>query len=190
MKEAKRLAVHGESPTLAGAALGRRIVAVPAVRIVHVGSGGKDSLGSAQQHHGQVVVFGHAIQAAADGLAHAGVVGVALPGIVQRNRRDSPVGIDLEEHAIVRSAGGSHVAGSFRRLPNLNPVSFSGGDAKVWTSPVQSTSSPRSSRAVDVIPRSTCDRRMSKRSSVSTGVGRRKVTASDRVLPERPVVQL
>ena len=75
---------------------------------------------------------------------------------------------------------------SFRRLPNLNPDSLSGGDATVLTSPVQSTSSSSSSRAVEVMPRSTCDRAMSNRSSVNTGVGRRNVTVSDRVLPDKP----
>ena len=103
--EAERLAVDREPPTLAGSALLGFFVfaafAVPAVGVVHIRAGAEDSLGSTQQHHGDVVVLGDLIQAPADGLAHRSVVGVALLGIVEGDRRDPLVRIDVEQHAIV-----------------------------------------------------------------------------------------
>jgi len=77
-----------------------------------------------------------------------------------------------------------------RRLPNWKPISLAGSDATVLNSPMHSTSSLNSSRVVDVTLPSSSDRSMSKRSSVRIGVGRRKVTVGERVLPVRLAAQL
>jgi hypothetical protein len=101
--EAERLAVHCQTPPLTRAALRRFVVAlaIPAVRVVHVRAGAEHSLGATQQHHGDVVVFGDAIQVARDGVTHRRVVRIALAWVVQRDGRDPLLGIHIEEHAIV-----------------------------------------------------------------------------------------
>ena len=108
--EAKGLAVHSESATLAGPALRGLLagavfcsLAVPPVRVVHVRTGREDALRPAQHHHGMSSSSATTSRYRDPRVAHRRVIRVALLGIVERDRRDSSIGIDLEQHAIVGS---------------------------------------------------------------------------------------
>lgn len=79
----------------------RALIAVPAVGVVHVRPGAENPVRSTQQHHGEIVVFGYPVQAAGEGVTHGGVVGVALFGVVQRDRGDAFFGFDFEQHPII-----------------------------------------------------------------------------------------
>ena len=78
--EAERLAVHREPSALAGprsgrtSFTGRRVagtpLAVPAVGVVHVGTGAEHSVCPTQQHHGEIVIIRDAIQTPGNGFAH------------------------------------------------------------------------------------------------------------------------
>jgi len=143
--EAERAAVDGEAATLAGPALGRRLLAllaVPAVGVVHVGSGTEHAVGTSEQHHDDVIIVGRPVQEAGDRIPHGGIIGVAPARVVQRDGGDPPVGVDVEEHPVVGAIAHRCVSLPGRRRPNRLALTCSGGIAAVETSPVHSSSPP------------------------------------------------
>ena len=92
--EAEGLAVDAEATTLAGPPV-VRVVAVPRVRVGHVGAGAEHAVGAAQDHDLDVVVGGDLVEVRAHGAPHRRVVRVATVRVVDRESRDVRLGIAL-----------------------------------------------------------------------------------------------
>ena len=90
--EGEALAVDAETTTLARpAAVG--VVAVPRVRVGHVGAGAEHAVDAAQDHDLDVVVGREVVEVRAHGATHRRVVRVAPVGVVDRDPRDVRLGI-------------------------------------------------------------------------------------------------
>ena len=97
MVEGEALAVDAEAPALARPA--GLAVAVPGVRVLHVGAGAEHAAGAAQDHDLDVVVGRELVEVGAHLLAHRRVVRVAPLGVVDRDPRHVRGPIDVEHNA-------------------------------------------------------------------------------------------
>jgi hypothetical protein len=85
----------------------RRAVAVPGVRVVHVGAGAEHATFAAQEHHLDVVVVGELLEMRAQLLAHRGVVGVLALRVVEGDARDGGSVLPLDVHSTVAHSAAS-----------------------------------------------------------------------------------
>ena len=99
--EGEALAVDAEPAALAGATV-VRVVAVPRVRVGHVGTGAEHAAGAAQDHHLDVVVDRELVEVRTHGAPHRRVVRVASLRVVDGDARDVRRRITLEMHASAR----------------------------------------------------------------------------------------